>query len=198
MWLFVKRFSQEAIQRHSQRDRPMKIKVFRQWRDAGDIPWRIILHTAGGVSYQSEVPTAAKAWCWLDKEDKMGTRRSNWSAERSGREELAYQFTDLNGCNLRSFENVSSAACCAVEDYFKIVWWSNAWEGMGRTPTSIHRKWDHQLPQTAELKDCRGEHGASRFTVGLWEWSRMWSCSQLGASAMCLAYRSKYARIWAA
>src|SRR6218665_3878890 len=38
IWLFVKRLSQEAIQRRSQRDRLVKIKVFKLRRDADDMP----------------------------------------------------------------------------------------------------------------------------------------------------------------
>src|SRR6218665_100107 len=43
IWLFVKRLSQEAIQRRSQRDRLVKIKVFKLRRDADDIPCNITL-----------------------------------------------------------------------------------------------------------------------------------------------------------
>ena len=42
IWLFVKRLSQEAIQRRSQRDRLVKIKVFKLRRDADDIPCRFV------------------------------------------------------------------------------------------------------------------------------------------------------------
>src|SRR6218665_155517 len=43
IWLFVKRLSQESIQRRSQRDRLVKIKVFKLRRDADDIPCNITL-----------------------------------------------------------------------------------------------------------------------------------------------------------
>src|SRR6218665_1433864 len=56
IWLFVKRLSQEAIQRRSQRDWLVKIKVFKQRRDADDIPCNITLHSAG--------LTTAKARFW--------------------------------------------------------------------------------------------------------------------------------------
>src|SRR6218665_3371929 len=78
IWLFVKRFSQEAIQRRSQRDRLVKIKVFKLRRDADDIPCNITLRSAGGESF-------ARFW---DREVRdQGIRRSQRSAERSGREE---------------------------------------------------------------------------------------------------------------
>jgi len=60
----VKRLSQEAIQRHSQRDRLVKIKVFKLRRDADDIPCNITLRSAGGESFQSAEPTTAKARFW--------------------------------------------------------------------------------------------------------------------------------------
>src|SRR6218665_3228021 len=50
IWLFVKRLSQEAIQRRSQRDRLVKIKVFKLRRDADDILCNITLRSAGGES----------------------------------------------------------------------------------------------------------------------------------------------------
>jgi len=56
IWLFVKHLSQEAIQRRSQRDRLVKIKVFNLRRDADDIPCNITLRSAGGVSFQSVGP----------------------------------------------------------------------------------------------------------------------------------------------
>ena len=68
IWLFVKRLSQEAIQRRSQRDRLVKIKVFklRRDRDADDIPCNITLRSAGGESFHSAGPTTAKArYCLL-------------------------------------------------------------------------------------------------------------------------------------
>src|SRR6218665_2936342 len=46
IWLFVKRLSQEAIQRRSQRDRLVKIKVFKLRRDPDDIPCNITLRSA--------------------------------------------------------------------------------------------------------------------------------------------------------
>ena len=50
IWLFVKRLSQKAIQRRSQRDRLVKIKVFKLRRDADDIPCNITFRSAGGES----------------------------------------------------------------------------------------------------------------------------------------------------
>ena len=61
IWLFVKRLSQEAIQRRSQRERLVKIKVFKLRRDADDIPCNITLRSAGGESFHSAGPTTAKA-----------------------------------------------------------------------------------------------------------------------------------------
>src|SRR6218665_2693099 len=48
IWLFVKCLSQEAIQRRSQLDRLVKIKVFKLRRDADDIPCNITFRSAGG------------------------------------------------------------------------------------------------------------------------------------------------------
>jgi len=59
----------------------MKSKVFGQQRDAGDIPWRFILWTAGRVLFQSKGPTTAEAWCWDKEIHNQGIRRSNRSAE---------------------------------------------------------------------------------------------------------------------
>src|SRR6218665_1582203 len=59
IWLFVKRLSQEAIQRRSQRDRLVKIKVFKLRRDADDIPCNITLRSAGG-EYQKISKTRRK------------------------------------------------------------------------------------------------------------------------------------------
>ena len=39
LWLFLKRLSQEALQRRSQRERMVKIKVSKQRREADDIEW---------------------------------------------------------------------------------------------------------------------------------------------------------------
>jgi len=58
--LFVKRLSQAAIQRRSQRDRLVKIKVFKLRRDADEILCNITLRSAGGESFQSAGPTTAK------------------------------------------------------------------------------------------------------------------------------------------
>src|SRR6218665_1259016 len=88
-WLFVKRLSQEAIQRRSQRDRLGKIKVFKLRRDADDIPCNITLRSAGGESFHSAGPTTAKARFWDREVRDQGIRRSQRSAERSGREERA-------------------------------------------------------------------------------------------------------------
>src|SRR6218665_346851 len=89
IWLFVKRLSQEAIQRRSQRDRLVKIKVFKLRRDADDIPCNITLRSAGGESFHSAGPTTAKARFWDREVRDQGIRRSQRSAERSGREERA-------------------------------------------------------------------------------------------------------------
>ena len=91
IWLFVKRLSQEAIQRRSQRDRLVKIKVLKLRRDADDILCRpnITLRSAGGESFQSAGPTTAKARFWDSEVRDQGIRRSQRSAERSGREERA-------------------------------------------------------------------------------------------------------------
>ena len=85
IWLFVKRLSQEAIQRRSQRDRLVKIKVFKLRRDADDIPCNITLRSAGGESFHSVGPTTAKARFWDREVRDQGIRRSQRSAERSGR-----------------------------------------------------------------------------------------------------------------
>src|SRR6218665_1129844 len=89
IWLFVKRLSQEAIQRRSQRDRLVKIKVFKLRRDADDIPCNITLRSAGGESIHSAGPTTAKARFWDREVRDQGIRRSQRSAEHSGREERA-------------------------------------------------------------------------------------------------------------
>src|SRR6218665_3476846 len=64
IWLYVKRLSQEAIQRRSQRDRLVKIKVVKLRRDADDIPCNITLRSAGGESFHSAGHTTAKARFW--------------------------------------------------------------------------------------------------------------------------------------
>ena len=51
--LFVKRLSQAGIQRRSQLDRLVKIKVFKLRRDADDIPCNITLRSAGGESFHN-------------------------------------------------------------------------------------------------------------------------------------------------
>src|SRR6218665_3619069 len=89
IWLFVKRLSQEDIQRRSQRDRLVKIKVFKLQRDADDIPCNITLRSAGGEAFHSAGPTTAKARFWDREVRDQGIRRSQRSAERSGREERA-------------------------------------------------------------------------------------------------------------
>ena len=48
-----------VIQRHSQRDRQVKRKVFKLRRDTGDIPCTIPLLSAGQVSFQSAVLTSS-------------------------------------------------------------------------------------------------------------------------------------------
>ena len=82
IWLSVKRLSQEAIQRRSQRDRLVKIKVFKLRRDADDIPCNIALRSAGGESFHSAGPTTAKARFWDREVRDQGIRRSQRSAER--------------------------------------------------------------------------------------------------------------------
>src|SRR6218665_2649898 len=97
IWLFVKRLSQEAIQRRSQRDRLVKIKVFKLRRDADDIPCNMItLRSAGGESFHSAGPTTAKARFWDREVRDQGIRRSHRSAERSGREERADGALDMS------------------------------------------------------------------------------------------------------
>ena len=89
IWLFVKCLSQEAIQRRSQHDRLVKIKVFKLRRDADDIPCNTTLPSAGGESFQSAGPTTEKARFWDREVRDHGLRRSQRSAERSRREERA-------------------------------------------------------------------------------------------------------------
>src|SRR6218665_1123829 len=96
IWLFVKRLSQEAIQRRSQRDRPVKTKVFKPRRDADDIPCNITLRSAGGESFHSAGPTTAKARLRDREVRDQGIRRSQRSAERSGREERADGGLDMS------------------------------------------------------------------------------------------------------
>src|SRR6218665_3954022 len=81
IWLFVKRISQEAIQRRSQRDRLVKIKDFKLRRDADDIPCNITLRSAGGESFHSAGPTTAKARFWDREVRDQGIRRSQRSAD---------------------------------------------------------------------------------------------------------------------
>src|SRR6218665_3925178 len=71
------------------RGRLVKIKVFKLRRDTDDIPCGITFRSAGGVSFQSEGPTTAKARFWDREVWDHGIRRSQRSAERSGREERA-------------------------------------------------------------------------------------------------------------
>src|SRR6218665_1979060 len=87
IWLFVKGLSQVSIQRRSQRDRLVKIKVFKLRRDADDIPCNITLRSAGGESFHRAGPTTAKARFWDRKVRDQGIRRSQRTPERSGREE---------------------------------------------------------------------------------------------------------------
>src|SRR6218665_469211 len=96
IWLFVKRLSQEAIQRRSQRERLVKIKVFKLGRDADDIPCNITLRSAGGETFHSAGPTTAKAQFWDREVRDQGIRRSQRSAERSGREERADGGLDMS------------------------------------------------------------------------------------------------------
>ena len=66
---------QKAIQRRSQHDRLVKMKVFKLRRDADDIPCSITLRSSGGVSFQSEGPTTAKAQFWDREVRDHGIRR---------------------------------------------------------------------------------------------------------------------------
>src|SRR6218665_1585441 len=83
-------------QRCSQRDRLLKIKVFKLRRDADDIPCNITLRSAGGESFHSAGPTTAKARFWDREVRDQGMRRSQRSAERSGREERADGDLDIS------------------------------------------------------------------------------------------------------
>src|SRR6218665_1180266 len=67
----------------------MKRKVLKLGGDAGDIPCSTTLRSAGGVSFQSVGPTTAKTRFWDREVRDQGSRRSQRSAERSGREERA-------------------------------------------------------------------------------------------------------------
>src|SRR6218665_10830 len=73
----------------SQRDRQVLRKVFKLRRNADDIPCSITLRSAVGVSFQSAGPTPANARFWDREVRDQCTRRSQRSAERSGREERA-------------------------------------------------------------------------------------------------------------
>ena len=87
--VIVERLSQKAIQRRSQRDRQVKRKFFKLRRNAGNIPCSITYRRAVGVSFQSVGPATAKArFCDREVRDQ-GTRRSQRSAARSGRDERA-------------------------------------------------------------------------------------------------------------
>src|SRR6218665_2250631 len=96
IWLFVKRLSQEAIQRRSQRDRLVKIKVFKLRRDADDIPCNITLRSAGGESFRNTGPATAKVRFWDREVRDHGIKRSQRSAERNGREERANGGLDMS------------------------------------------------------------------------------------------------------
>jgi len=61
IWLCIKRLSQKAIQRRSQRDKLVKIKVFKLRRDADDTPCIITPRSAEGVSFRSTEPATAMA-----------------------------------------------------------------------------------------------------------------------------------------
>src|SRR6218665_1277812 len=77
------------------RDRLVKIKVLKLRRDADDISCNITLRSAGGESFHSAGPTTAKARFW-DRVRDQGIRRSQRSAERSGREEWADGSLDMS------------------------------------------------------------------------------------------------------
>src|SRR6218665_461236 len=72
------------------------MKVFKLRRDADDIPCGITLPSAGGVSFQSAGPTTANVRFWCREVRDQGTRRSQRSAERSGREERADSGLDMS------------------------------------------------------------------------------------------------------
>src|SRR6218665_1541242 len=105
IWLFVKRLSQEAIQRRSQHDRLVKIKIFKLRRDTDDIPCNITLRSAGGDSLQSVRPTTAKARFWDREVRDHVIRRSQRSAERSGREADG-------GLHMSSHRYFGARPCC--------------------------------------------------------------------------------------
>ena len=66
LWLFVKRLSQQIIQRHPHQDRleKWKWKVLRHLRALGLTPWRIKLRSDRGMSFQSAGPMTTIARCW--------------------------------------------------------------------------------------------------------------------------------------
>src|SRR6218665_3250451 len=90
--------SNRLIQRRSHRDWQVKRKVFKLRRDADDIPCSITLQSAEGLSFQSAGPTTANARFWNREVGlrDQGTRRSQRSAERSGREERADSGLDMS------------------------------------------------------------------------------------------------------
>ena len=92
LWFFEKHFLQQIIQRRSKRNRQVK-KVFKLQRDACD---SITLWSAGGVSFQGAGPTTAKAWFRIREVPDYDIRRSQRSAERSGRVERADSGLDMS------------------------------------------------------------------------------------------------------
>src|SRR6218665_891641 len=90
--------SNRLFQRRSPREWHVKRKVFKLRRDADDIPCSITLQSAEGLSFQSAGPTTANARFW-DREVGLrdqGTRRSQRSAQCSGREEQADSGLDMS------------------------------------------------------------------------------------------------------
>src|SRR6218665_1049856 len=88
--------TEDHNQRRSQRDRVLKIKVFKLRREADDILCGITLRNAGGMSFQSAGPTTAKVRFWDREVRDHGIKRSQRSAERSGREERADGGIDMS------------------------------------------------------------------------------------------------------
>jgi len=72
------------------------MKFFKLQRDADDTPCSITLRSAGGVSFQSAGPTTAKTQFWDREVRDHGIRRSQRSAEHSGREEWAHSGLDMS------------------------------------------------------------------------------------------------------
>src|SRR6218665_1112818 len=74
----------------------MKRKIIKLQRDADDIHCSSTLRSAGGASFQRAGSTKAMVRFWDRKVLGQGTRRSQRSAERSGREERAESCLDMS------------------------------------------------------------------------------------------------------